>query len=39
LLNAETPIITVSDIVAACHKQKRDKAPGPDGIAMEALTL
>ena len=37
LLNAETLVITVSDVVAACHKQKLGKAPGPDGIAMEAL--
>ena len=28
LLNAETPVITVSDVVAACHKQKRGKAQG-----------
>ena len=27
LLNAETPVITLSDVVAACHTQKRGKAP------------
>jgi len=37
LLSAEMPVITVSDVVAACHKQKCGKALGPDGIAMEAL--
>ena len=37
LLYAEMPIITVSDVVAACHKQKCGKAPGPDGITMEAI--
>ena len=35
--HADSINITISDILEACSKQKRGKAPGPDGIAMEAI--
>ena len=29
--------MTLSDVIDACNKQKRGKAPGPEGIAMESV--
>ena len=37
VLYAGMPVITVSDVVAACHKQKRNKAPEPDSITVETI--
>jgi len=30
-------LLTLDDIIYAINKQKRGKAPGPDGIHMEAF--
>jgi len=30
-------LLTLDDVINAINKQKRGKAPGPDGILMEAF--
>ena len=35
--NTELITVTLSDVIDACNKQKRGKAPGPEGIAMESV--
>ena len=32
-------VLTVSDVADICESQKRNKASGPDGIAMEAFVF